>query len=82
VLASIWGPTYSSIGGGEVGNRLRGSSICPIEPSEEHYLSYQITNFALADARILLTVGEKQARELRIPYNVAVFDAAGAPISS
>ena len=41
----------------------------------------QIPSLTLADARNLIAAGEKKARELGIPYNLAVVDAGGGLIA-
>src|SRR5271155_6196320 len=41
----------------------------------------QIPSVTLADARNLITAGEKKARELGIPYNLAVVDAGGGLVA-
>jgi uncharacterized protein GlcG (DUF336 family) len=41
----------------------------------------QISSLTLADARNLIAAGEKKARELGVPYNLAVVDAGGALIA-
>jgi uncharacterized protein GlcG (DUF336 family) len=41
----------------------------------------EITTLTLADARQMIEAGEKKARELGIPYNIAVVDAGGGLIS-
>jgi uncharacterized protein GlcG (DUF336 family) len=44
-------------------------------------MSRQITTLTLADARKIIAAGEKKARELGVPYNIAVVDAGGGLIS-
>jgi len=41
----------------------------------------QITTLSLADARAIISAGEKKAQELGVPYNLAVVDAGGALIA-
>jgi uncharacterized protein GlcG (DUF336 family) len=41
----------------------------------------QVTTLTLADARQIISAGERKAQELGIPYNIAVVDAGGALIS-
>ena len=41
----------------------------------------QIATLTLADAREIITAGEKKAQGLGIPYNLAVVDAGGALIA-
>jgi uncharacterized protein GlcG (DUF336 family) len=41
----------------------------------------QISSLTLADARKIISAGEKKAQELGIPYNIAVVDAGGGLIS-
>ena len=41
----------------------------------------QINTLTLADAREIIAAGEKKARELGIPYNLAVVDAGGSLIA-
>jgi uncharacterized protein GlcG (DUF336 family) len=41
----------------------------------------QIPSVTLADARNLISAGEKKARELGIPYNLAVVDAGGGLVA-
>jgi uncharacterized protein GlcG (DUF336 family) len=41
----------------------------------------QIPSLTLADARGLIAAGERQAKELGIPYNIAVVDAGGGLIA-
>ena len=41
----------------------------------------QIPSLTLADARNLIAAGEKKARELGIPYNLAVVDAGGGLVA-
>jgi uncharacterized protein GlcG (DUF336 family) len=40
-------------------------------------MTQQITSLTLADARQMISAGEKQAQKLGIPYNLAVVDAGG-----
>jgi uncharacterized protein GlcG (DUF336 family) len=44
-------------------------------------MPHQIPSLTLADARHLIAAGEKQARDLGIPYNIAVVDAGGGLIA-
>lgn len=41
----------------------------------------QISTLTLADARQIISAGERKAQELGIPYNIAVVDAGGGLIS-
>jgi uncharacterized protein GlcG (DUF336 family) len=41
----------------------------------------QITSLTLEDARRAIAAGERQARELKVPYNIAVVDAGGELIA-
>lgn len=41
----------------------------------------QIPTLTLADARAIITAGEKKAEEIGVPYNLAVVDAGGALIA-
>lgn len=41
----------------------------------------QISTLTLADARQIISAGERKAQELGIPYNIAVVDAGGHLIS-
>src|SRR5271169_6876938 len=41
----------------------------------------QIPSLTLADARSLIAAGEKKAKDLGIPYNIAVVDAGGGLIA-
>ncbi len=41
----------------------------------------QIPSLTLADARALITAGEKKAEQLGVPYNIAVVDAGGGLIA-
>jgi uncharacterized protein GlcG (DUF336 family) len=41
----------------------------------------QITTLTLDDARALIAAGEKQAKALGVPYNIAIVDAGGGLIS-
>ncbi len=41
----------------------------------------QVPSLTLADARALISAGEKKATELGIPYNLAVVDAGGRLIA-
>jgi uncharacterized protein GlcG (DUF336 family) len=47
----------------------------------EAVMTLQITSLSLADARRMITAGEKAADKLGIPYNLAVVDAGGNLIS-
>jgi len=40
----------------------------------------KITTLTLADARAMITAGEKKAQEIGVPYNLAVVDAESSPI--
>jgi uncharacterized protein GlcG (DUF336 family) len=40
-----------------------------------------ISSLTLAEARVLIAAGEKQATELGVPYNLAVVDAGGGLIA-
>jgi uncharacterized protein GlcG (DUF336 family) len=41
----------------------------------------QVATLTLADAREIIAAGEKKAREIGVPYNLAVVDAGGALIA-
>jgi uncharacterized protein GlcG (DUF336 family) len=41
----------------------------------------QVPSLTLADARHLIAAGEKQAKELGVPYNIAVVDAGGGLVA-
>lgn len=41
----------------------------------------QVVSLTLADARRMITAGEKKAKELGVPYNLAVVDAGGALVA-
>jgi len=41
----------------------------------------QISTLSLADARAIISAGERKANELGVPYNLAVVDAGGALIA-
>jgi uncharacterized protein GlcG (DUF336 family) len=41
----------------------------------------QFTSLTLEDARRAITAGERQAREFKVPYNIAVVDAGGELIA-
>jgi uncharacterized protein GlcG (DUF336 family) len=41
----------------------------------------QVSSLTLADARHLIAAGEKQAKELGVPYNIAVVDAGGGLVA-
>lgn len=41
----------------------------------------QVTSLTLAEARGIIAAGEKKAKELGIPYNIAVVDAGGGLIA-
>jgi uncharacterized protein GlcG (DUF336 family) len=44
-------------------------------------MSKQVVSLDLADARRIITAGERKAAELRIPYNIAVVDSGGGLIA-
>jgi hypothetical protein len=45
-----------------------------------HVMPRKITTLTLADARAMITAGEKKAQEIGVPYNLAVVDAESSPI--
>jgi uncharacterized protein GlcG (DUF336 family) len=55
--------------------------LLPRVASKEDIMTQQITSLTLADARRMISAGEKQAQKLGIPYNLAVVDAGGNLIS-
>jgi uncharacterized protein GlcG (DUF336 family) len=50
-------------------------------PQEETAMPRQVATLTLADAREIISAGEKKAREIGVPYNLAVVDAGGALIA-
>jgi uncharacterized protein GlcG (DUF336 family) len=44
-------------------------------------MPHQIPSLTLADARSLIAAGEKKAKDLGVPYNIAVVDAGGGLIA-
>jgi len=44
-------------------------------------MTHQVASLSLSDARMLIAAAEKKAKELGIPYNIAVVDAGGDLIS-
>ena len=44
-------------------------------------MTHQVASLSLSDARMLIAAAEKKAKELVIPYNIAVVDAGGDLIS-
>ncbi len=44
-------------------------------------MTHQVVSLSLSDARMLIAAAEKKAKELGIPYNIAVVDAGGDLIS-
>jgi uncharacterized protein GlcG (DUF336 family) len=48
---------------------------------EEPSVPRQVVSLTLEDARRIIAAGERQAVELKIPYNIAVVDAGGALVA-
>ncbi|HEY6458126.1 MAG TPA: heme-binding protein [Steroidobacteraceae bacterium] len=44
-------------------------------------MTTQISSLSLGDARMIIEAGERKAKELGVPYNLAVVDAGGALIA-
>jgi uncharacterized protein GlcG (DUF336 family) len=50
-------------------------------PTWEHQMPRTNSTLDLADARRIISAGERKANEMRIPYNIAVVDAGGGLVT-
>jgi uncharacterized protein GlcG (DUF336 family) len=62
------------------GTELGGLMIA-LEPTPELYMTRPAVSVDLADARRIISAGERKAIELGIPYNIAVADAGGGLVA-